>query len=174
MEEETSVPIEITVPEPFLVRTGLGDDKECYGVKESTIRMSITLHPDDGHERGRLVTIAATTHEDAPLVSSTRFADLGPLPTAFEEVLQSLIEELPERERLAVERYKLAQAEAMRKESEKKAAAAAARAPKSKPAVAKTAKPTPAKADAPPAPKPQPERPALTSLPLFSEDSTNG
>ena len=175
MAEDTTVPIEIEVPEPFLAGTGLGEDKEAYGVAESTIRMSITLHPDDGHERGRLVTVAATTHNDAPLVRSTRFADLGPLPTVAEEVLRSLIGELPERRLMAIERYKLAQAEAMRKETEKKAnaAAAASRAAKTKQTtVAKTAKATPTASVA--APASQPERAGIASLPLFSEDQDNG
>lgn len=173
MSEDTTVPIEITVPEPFLDRTGLGDDKEGYGVSQATIRMSITLHPDDGDERGRLVTIAATTHEDAPIVAATRFSEISPLPTAISEVLQSLIGALPERERMAIERYKLAQTDAMRKASEKKASAAAAasRSAKAKPAAAgKAANAAPAKTAATVAATTEPERPATCSLPLFSEE----
>ncbi|MCC6743628.1 MAG: hypothetical protein IT175_07170 [Acidobacteria bacterium] len=170
----------VIVPEPFLAATGLGDDLEAYGVSESTIRLSLTLHPDDGDERGRLVTVAATTHADAPVVASGRLTDVFPLTGLLGEVLQSLVAELPQRKLLAIERYKLSAAKAALDAEAKAKAQAAASAPrtKTKSAAAPATKKSAAAAAAPDsgtqAPQATITRPAETSMSLFPEDDPNG
>ncbi|MFN7970828.1 MAG: hypothetical protein U0166_00500 [Acidobacteriota bacterium] len=125
--------------EKLLAATPFGA-KEQYDFSRCTVQLTVTLHPEDGHPKGRLVTLAAWTHGDAPIVRSSRRDEMGGgWPAPIKEILGALRADLPERERLARERQRLeaekaardAAAEAKRKEE---AAARRSQAARAKPA----------------------------------------
>lgn len=98
--------------------------KERYDWSACTVQVVLTIHPDDGHADGRLVTIAARSHRDAPVTRTLRRNEIGTFPPALRDLLLELKALFPERERLAFERQRLAAQKAIKDEESKRQAAA--------------------------------------------------
>lgn len=63
------------------VKAGAGIAGEPLVEGQFTITVVTVIHPSDGHERGQLVTISATSHEKiVPILIVKRMQDLGTLP----------------------------------------------------------------------------------------------
>jgi hypothetical protein len=87
-----------------------------------TITVGMVIHPSDGHERGQLVTISASSHSKVvPVLISKRMQDLGKMPW-LTDVITKVNGNL---ESLLLEAEKKKQKAAAEKEKAHKAAAAA-------------------------------------------------
>jgi hypothetical protein len=72
-------------------------NKEPYQLSKCTVRIVITLFPKQDENSDRTCLIAASTHEDFPVVQCASFSELQPLPQPIKEVLKKLKAELPDR-----------------------------------------------------------------------------
>ncbi|MFN7971237.1 MAG: hypothetical protein U0166_02650 [Acidobacteriota bacterium] len=102
---------------------------EPYEFERCTVHVSLTLHPDDGDPRGRLVSVTAWTHKAPPVIETLRHGDLGPLPEALQGVFAKLKDALGERERLARDRTRAEAERAAADEAKRKEEAARRRTP---------------------------------------------
>ncbi len=143
-----------SVPAPAAREAAVEDP---YDFDRCTIQIGLQLLPDDGDPAGRAVVIGVRNHVDAPIVTLTRLATLGPLPQVVTGLLDRLRAELPER--------KIAKEEAAaRKKAEEEAAKARREAAKAKPKP-DTAKPTPKKVKGlAQAPEPGPTPPSAPTI----------
>lgn len=145
----------------FLEETA-GGSREPYDFSAATITCVLTIHPDDGHEDGRLVSMLVRSHKDAPLCASVRRNKLGHFPAALGALLKELRADFPDRERQARARADVRAQDAAKKAAEKAAQKARHQAPKSaKPAKAGAAKPQTEKKGGTPGAPPAKE-PAVT------------
>jgi len=97
---------------------------ERYDWNACSIQVAITIHPDDGHSQGRLVTIAAWTHGDAPVTRTLRRDEIGHFPPAMRDALVALRAEFPLRERIAFERQRATAEKAIKDDAQRREAAA--------------------------------------------------
>ncbi len=74
---------------------------EPYEWVKCTVRLSITLFPDDGNDGGRQVVLGCNTHNDPPLIEPIREAELGTLPPIVVSLLERLKERLPQQAEIA-------------------------------------------------------------------------
>ena len=123
-----------SVPAPAAREAAVEDP---YDFDRCTIQIGLQLLPDDGDPAGRAVVIGVRNHVDAPIVTLTRLATLGPLPQVVTELLDRLRADLPERK---TAREQTAARKKAQEESARARREAAAAKPKSD-----TAKPTPTK-----------------------------
>ena len=107
----------------FLEETDSGA-KERFEWSACTIQVALTIHPEDGQPGGRLITIAARSHRDAPVTRTLRRDELGSFPAPLRDLLVELKNALPERERLARERRRLEAEKAAKDEEAKRQTAA--------------------------------------------------
>ena len=128
-----------------MLEPSAGGSLEPYVWGRATIQLHITIHPEDGHDRGRLVSVAAWTHRDAPVTDAVRRQDLGTLPPVAVAALKTLQAEFPERERLARERRSLRAQAAVQAEQERAARKTAAKPAKPPTTHKAPGKPTPPK-----------------------------
>jgi hypothetical protein len=83
-----------------------------------TIHIGITLFPNHGNANGRMVSLAAWSHKDAPVVDTIRSNNLG--SDAINTLLLKLQNTLPSREQIAIERQRLEQEKTAKEAEEKK------------------------------------------------------
>jgi hypothetical protein len=136
--------------------------EEPYDFDRCTIQIGLQLLPDDGDPAGRPVVVGVRNHADAPIVTLTRLATLGPLPQLVAEMLDCLRAELPARKTAKEEA-------AARKKAEQDAARARREAAKSKPK-SSNAKPAPKKVntlDQAPESGPAPSSVTIVTAPTF-------
>jgi hypothetical protein len=81
--------------------------KEPYDWEKMTIHIGITIFPDDENPDGRLITLAAWSHKDPPLLESVRANKFG--STTISGLLEQLKGALPSRQELALERRRIEQ-----------------------------------------------------------------
>lgn len=105
-EHSTGYAMPTAVQSAFLERTVSGA-LEPYDFAKATVTVVLTIHPDDNHPSGRLVTVLARSHTDAPVCVHARRDELGSFPVPVAVALQTLRSEFPQRERLAKERARL-------------------------------------------------------------------
>ncbi|MFN7976366.1 MAG: hypothetical protein U0166_29210 [Acidobacteriota bacterium] len=111
-------------------------EETAFGAREpfiwsrATVFVSMTIFPEDGHEHGRQVLIGAWTHRDPPLVRMVRRAELRGLPPVMAELLAAVKASLPERERLASERQRVAAEKTAKEEQDRRDRQQKAAAPK--------------------------------------------
>lgn len=173
---------------PYLAETLTGD-REPYDFDRATIHIGVTIYPDDGSAEGRLATVTARSHADAPVTVTSRMgAHISCPVTLIGKAMDKLEADFPareaasrERERLAAEKAKAvpktAPSAERAKAAKKKLAAKPATKPAAKPAGAKAAKEKPAAAPKPPKKAPvekavkaapaKPTKPAEPQMQLF-------
>ncbi len=136
--------------------------EEPYDFDRCTIQIGLQLLPDDGDPAGRPVVVGVRNHADAPIVTLTRLATLGPLPQVVNNLLDQLRADLPMRQQAREEA-------AARKKAEEDAAKARREAARSK-SQSSNIKPAPKKAntlDQAPESGPAPSSAPAVIAPMF-------
>jgi predicted RNA methylase len=112
--EEAAKASEIAKPSQLKYEPG----EEPYDPKFCTINIAIQLQPDDGHEKGRSVLIGIRSHGDTPTLQFCRLSEIE-LPEPVLKMINDLIKQFPERERLRTERKKVAEEAETAKQAQK-------------------------------------------------------
>jgi hypothetical protein len=90
--------------------------EEPYNWEKCTIKILITILPDDGQEGGRETLVGCSTHRDPPLYETTRKVGLAGLIPVIGDLLKRLKNRLPEQAAITESRLQA------RKEAREKAA----------------------------------------------------